>query len=724
MRRLAWALMIALIGVVGIASAQPQVLTVASAESVARGLEAQYRAALIRERRLANDRETELIAEAETRMRAARQAYVSATGDRAQAQAALDACRLEFVRLVEEVPLHDAALRIEVEAFRAEVEGRLPEATPELVAAYREFADGDRTRAWRTLEHLLLAQANARRAAARAVAAGEVRQLAGLREVMRRNGEATVADVLALWDQAAELDPGDFNTHLARARLAQDLNDLARAEGAIFDGMDAGPTDDERSILSEEAGDIAVALNDLVNAEALFQFALERVRHLPPDEQQHRRAVILVRLGAVSEAQSNLTAALQHYSESLTITETLAAAEPTNPDRLHDLLASLDGVGRVSRARNDLGGALAFRQRGLETARRGAALRPSDTGWRRSVMLSLLSVGDDIRASNDLSGALTHYREALEIARELCAFDPSNREWQRDASLALRRVGDVLLARNNVDGALTHYREGLAMVRPLADADTENAENKRSVASSMVAIGDAIWASGDEHAVWNVYQDARHILASVAAEDATNRLHLRDVMVLHIQIGNLLIEQGAFDDAILYFRDVLEVTRYHMGVDPTNAEHQSNLARALDGMGRALMAKGDRNGALTHHRESLQMGRRLADADARNPEHQRAVSTSLIGIGDVLIAQGDAAAALAHYRESNDIRLALANADPSNARNARDYAVVLDKLAQTTGSGVRWSAVVAVIEDMVRRGQAAPEHRAHLDRVRALAAQQ
>ena len=180
-------------------------------ERVARGLEAQYQAALIRDRRLADDRELRLIADYEARLTQARRRADSRV---AGAQAELERARADYAQLVETIALRDAASRAEIEAYRAEAQGLAAEATPERLAALQRFADGDRVGAWPALETIRLAEDRAIEAASNTRRAVRWRQDAELRDIMRFNREATTEQVLALWEQAAALDPTDFWTQM------------------------------------------------------------------------------------------------------------------------------------------------------------------------------------------------------------------------------------------------------------------------------------------------------------------------------------------------------------------------------------------------------------------------------------------------------------------------------------------------------------------------------
>jgi tetratricopeptide (TPR) repeat protein len=149
----------------------------------------------------------------------------------------------------------------------------------------QRFADGDRVGAWPVLEALRIAR--------RAV---RWREDEALRDIMRVKGEATAADTLQLWDEAARLDPKDFWTHIYRVRLALPLGLVDKAR---------------------DAADLAVTVAQNLRA----------------------RSVALDELGRIQQTRDP-DAALRAYEESLRISRDLLAKEPGNVERLRDVWVS------------------------------------------------------------------------------------------------------------------------------------------------------------------------------------------------------------------------------------------------------------------------------------------------------------------------------------------------------------------------------------------------
>lgn len=661
-----------------------------NAGSVADGLEAQFRAALIRERRLADDREVRLIADAETRMRRARAALANATGDRAVAQAALDAARVEYAQLVHAIPLQEAATRIEVEAFRAELEGRLPEATPELFAAYQEFADGDRAAAWSTLEPLISARARARVTAARSVAAAEVRQLAQLRDVMRINGEATAQDVLALWDQAATLDLRHFGTHIQRSRLAQTLNRLDHALLAAQTALDV--TDDrwETGYATDEIGDVLLARNDLEGA-------------------------------------------LTHYQRGLGLRRAIYSVSPTDVENALLLSTSRLKVGGVLRAQNDLDGALRYFTQSLEGNRTLQAAHPASTSAAIAVWSSLTALSEALIATGDTEGAVTHAVEALQIARRLHANAGPTGPHARMLMSSLIAHGDALRARDNAGApgvpsdeqrSGTRYTEALTIARALREADPGDADRTIALAIVYERMGDVAGVLYGWSDPPTFYRQSLALRRELSAGDPSNAAWVRGVAIALERLGDAQKTRTDLDGALASHRESLALRRTLRAGDPSNAYLARDVASSLAMIGELLQWRSDNAGALTHYLEALEIDRALYSQDRRNVELARNLSDRALRVGDVLAADGDPQRAAPYYREARMLFQRFYEVDPSDATLARDLSIVLAKLAEIPGAGVVWAEVVAFMEQMQARGQFLPLDRQHLELYRRRAAEE
>jgi predicted protein tyrosine phosphatase len=77
---------------------------------------------------------------------------------------------------------------------------------------------------------------------------------------------------------------------------------------------------------------------------------------------------------------------------------------------------------------------------------------------------------------------------------------------------------------------------------------------------------------------------------------------------------------------------------------------------------------------------------------------------ALVEEGTIAEAQGDLEGARVRYQESLEIAKRLAAKDPSSASLARDVWLSMWRLMKFSESGITWASIVAVMEDMHRRG--------------------
>ena len=341
----------------------------AARQALAQGLQAQYEVAMIRERKMADDRETEQLGALEARLKAAREQADAAGAAARQVNASLESARADYERMAAQVVQHDPTVQIDVNALRQQAESVAAKASPQMVAALQRFADGDRVGAWPELQRLTEAEQSAANVTV-ADKARDLRQLASLRDVMRAHGEASSADVLALYDASVELDPTNVKAQLERARLARDVGDLSRARAAAAGG-DAGRHHRQRArrrpALHRRGGGGAARLRR-------GRPGLRPVPgHLPPPgrratpavSMQNRLADVLQDEGDLKVATGDFKAARAAYDEGLAIRQKLAAAAPKNVGLQDELASFYQRIGDLQEKIGDLTGAQGAYQQGL-----------------------------------------------------------------------------------------------------------------------------------------------------------------------------------------------------------------------------------------------------------------------------------------------------------------------------------------------------------------------
>jgi len=465
-------------------------VTVAAAEAdrqaLAQGLQAQYEVALIRERKIADDRETQLIATLEVRLKAARAQADAAKGDAHAANAALALARADYAKLAAQIAQKDPATQTDVAAFQAQAETVAAQASPQKLAALQRFADGDRVGAWPIIKSLTDAELAS---AGPAQQARDLRQLAELRDVMRAHGEAATAEVLDLYDRAAALDPSHFRTQAERVRLARDSGDLIRARAAATQALNVATSDGERAAAQRLVGEIASDQHDYAAAKPALEQALAIFRRLaandPTPANQGEVAGVLQDTGDLQALNSAYNAARAAFSESLAIRQRLAAADPGDA-ALQDYIGSdYQRLGDLDEKLGDLKGARADFQAGLAVRQKISAADPSNTDLQYYVSAFLRRLGDLAEKQGDLAGARKAYEDCLAIRQRLSAANPSSAQLQNAVALDLEDLAGVAFSQNDEATARADYDACLAIRRQLADADPTNAGLQQLILRAM-----------------------------------------------------------------------------------------------------------------------------------------------------------------------------------------------------------------------------------------------
>ena len=256
-------------------------------DEVARGWNTQLQLSLIRERKLADDRETRQLADFQARLLKAHDAVVAAKSDVHAARQALDArtaeleaARADLARLADTIAAKDADARAQIDALRREAQNLAAQASQEKLAALQQFADGDRVGAEPLLEELDAAQDRAIESAANIRRAELKREDAGRLDIMRAHGERTLAAVIQRWETVVALDASQTHDWLTLSYLYKTAGRLPDARKAAEQAVTTAPGPRERARALSALGDVKYAQGDTVGALAVYGEGLDARRKL------------------------------------------------------------------------------------------------------------------------------------------------------------------------------------------------------------------------------------------------------------------------------------------------------------------------------------------------------------------------------------------------------------------------------------------------------------
>jgi tetratricopeptide (TPR) repeat protein len=179
-------------------------------------------------------------------------------------------------------------------------------------------------------------------------------------------------------------------------------------------------------------------------------------------EWRRELAVAREKQGDISQAEGGFSAALEAYTDSLTIRKALVAKNPENP------------------------------------------------GWARDLMISFNKVGDAMEAAGDLEGARFHFNCGRDVIEGLVAKHPAHYEWQIDHATSWNRLGGVAEIRGDYAEMLRCNECGLEIIRRLAEKNPSNpaAHIEFGVFHYNVAV--AAHRAGDKQKLmWNLNEADR-----------------------------------------------------------------------------------------------------------------------------------------------------------------------------------------------------------------------
>ena len=208
--------------------------------------------------------------------------------------------------------------------------------------------------------------------------------------------------------------------------------------------------------------------------------------------------------------------AMEHFTRSLEIADSLLKANPDSAQATRDVFVSLCqlGVFLATRGRpGDADQALKHFARSLEIAESLLKANPDSAQAARNVSISLEKLGVFLATRGrpgDADQRMKHFTRDLEIAESLLKANPDSAQAARDVSVSLNKLGDLLAARGrpgDADQAQKHYTRSLEIRESLLKANPGSAQAARDVVVSHFSLICLFANAGDKKA------ETRHLRA-------------------------------------------------------------------------------------------------------------------------------------------------------------------------------------------------------------------
>jgi tetratricopeptide (TPR) repeat protein len=366
--------------------------------------------------------------------------------ERRRLSAEVGELRRDQEHLMVQLAAMDVEYKSGIRAFREGLNGLLETPDPRILAALRRYSEGD-VSALDELQQITRIIRAAREAGLKARNGEEQRAVARLWTDAMDLGRKTQQQALDVWQEAATIDPDNFESWQLIAQLSFESGDFARAEFAGKKALSAA------------------------------------------DGPAKEGAALLVVGNAISQ-QGRLAEAREFHVRSVTLARKSVSWSPGGGESQRDLSAALNNFGDVEKTLGNLDSAESAYQEAIAIRRQLQALNPKNDRAHRALAVALTRIGVFLWESRDRQAeARLYLAEALPIFREIERRHPDSSVAQFDTLLALKVSANLTGTIGDVVEAQQFAKEGLKLAQSLQRRDPTNARFRIEMRSFMDTLG-------------------------------------------------------------------------------------------------------------------------------------------------------------------------------------------------------------------------------------------
>ncbi len=619
-------------------------------------------------------------------------------------------------------------LRAQLREYQRQITEAVESASPEVLAAYELYAQGDRETAFEVIDRLSQIEAAAAKRAGEIRAGALLRRPAQLAMDRRDRGEMTLAQVIAAWERAQAADGAYYRGWIILTGLYDAAGRLPDARAAAERALAVASTDVERGLANAELGRFLADQGDRGGASAAWTTALAQLRaahaaNPADDNATSGLIVILTRLGEMHASLYNHADAAGFYEEAMKLALAQAEAHPMNRALQRSLMVSVSKVGEAHQDAENWPAALLAYETMVGLTRAALLDVPGALVLERENAIALLKLGDLRRRTGQPDQARPLIDEGLATLRRAAAADPSSQEYKRDLAMALTyraRLSAVATPRGQRE-YLELTEESVRLRRELASADPANVERQRELAVGLEVQSRAYTDRPDPAPAVPLLQETLAIYRRIAAAETADGADMRPVaqtletLAAVLQRSRPAEAGGAWDEA-------LSIERVLAEANPTVRVMQVDYAVGLAKAAQRRLDATDTAGAIDLLQQALTHLRKAVAIDGNNRATRRMLAVTLKDVGDFQYHQRKFDEATELYREGLTEFRRLNKDRPEDPEALRDYWQALVVWADRTGDKIAWTSVVRLMEDAERRGLLNADDRKVLTRARQSAA--
>jgi len=324
-------------------------------------------------------------------------------------------------------------------------------------------------------------------------------------------------------------------TYVARAERAkaeQRFNDVRKlANSLLFEVHDAIQTLPGATPARKLIVDRALQYLDALAKEAKGDLSLQRELGAAYEK------VGDVQGGFRSSNLGDVPGSIASYRKSLTIRQSVVAADPENVAAERELITSHGKLSDALMGVGDSAGSLDQLHQLLPIAERLSASDPKNLGDRRNLALAYLDYGWKRADAANWKTGVEDCRKAAAMLESLTAAEPGDKRTRRVLALAYERIGELLSTYGQQHGeSLAMHKKALAIEDDLLKQDPQNTTLRRLKAWETVDIGDELLAQGDVSGGLAKYREGLSTLQVLSLADPKNVQFQKDTVNVRAKI--------------------------------------------------------------------------------------------------------------------------------------------------------------------------------------------
>jgi len=324
-------------------------------------------------------------------------------------------------------------------------------------------------------------------------------------------------------------------TYVARAERAkaeQRFNDVRKlANSLLFEVHDAIQTLPGATPARKLIVDRALQYLDALAKEAKGDLSLQRELGAAYEK------VGDVQGGFRSSNLGDVPGSIASYRKSLTIRQSVVAADPENVAAERELITSHGKLSDALMGVGDSAGSLDQLHQLLPIAERLSASDPKNLADRRNLALAYLDYGWKRADAANWKTGLEDCRKAAAMLESLTAAELGDKRTRRVLALAYERIGELLSTYGQQHGeSLAMHKKALAIEDDLLKQDPQNTTLRRLKAWETVDIGDELLAQGDVSGGLAKYREGLGTLQVLSLADPKNVQFQKDTVNVRAKI--------------------------------------------------------------------------------------------------------------------------------------------------------------------------------------------